>query len=151
MTARPCAYERMADLQPGLASYNRIAYYRFVTGDAEGAIEIMRKGISIGSPALGKSCVVPQPISSAMLFKTGAADEAERTYRQALAVFPGYHPALAGAARVAASRGRLNEAIRLLAEAHAKAPFPSTRGCLQACTAKPAKPPWQTSRLRCSM
>ena len=34
---------------PSLASYNRIAFYRFVTGDAVGAIDAMRLAIRAGS------------------------------------------------------------------------------------------------------
>src|SRR3954451_25478795 len=44
------AYQQMLDLRPGLASLNRVAFYRFVTGDAEGAISAMSDAIRAGSP-----------------------------------------------------------------------------------------------------
>jgi tetratricopeptide (TPR) repeat protein len=46
-----------------------------------------------------------------MLLKTGAIDEAEKAFRDALAAFPGYHPALAGMGRVLAARERYEEAV----------------------------------------
>src|SRR6185436_586129 len=68
------AYQTMADLRPDLASYNRVAFYRFVTGDAAGAIEIMRRAIRSGSsePENLAWCLADL---GRMLLKTGAADE----------------------------------------------------------------------------
>jgi Flp pilus assembly protein TadD len=65
-----------------------------------------------------------------MLLKTGATDEAERTFRQALELVPGYHPALAGLGRVQAARGKVQEAIRLLLLAQGKVPLPEYAGLL---------------------
>src|SRR5207253_7587240 len=39
------AYQKMVRLRPDLASYNRAAHYRFLSGDVPGAIEIMRSAI----------------------------------------------------------------------------------------------------------
>lgn len=123
------AYQTMADLRPSLASFNRVAFYRFVTGDTEGAIQIMRQAIRMGSPE-------PENVAwcladlGGMLFKTGAIAEAEAAYREALARFPGYHHALAGLGRIMASRGRWQEAIDLLLRAQAAAPFPEYAGLL---------------------
>ena len=92
-------YQRMVDARPNLASYNRVAFFRFVTGDGEGAIDVMRKAIRMGSP-------VPENMAwcladlGGMLFKTGAVADAEAAYRQALVRFPGYHHAFAGLARI---------------------------------------------------
>src|ERR1700733_8624320 len=43
------AYQRMVSLRPDLSSYNRASYYRFVAGDAPGAIEVMKRAIDAGS------------------------------------------------------------------------------------------------------
>jgi Flp pilus assembly protein TadD len=117
------AYQTMADLRPGLASYNRVAFYRFVTGDAEGAIEIMRRAIRTGSsePENLAWCLADL---GRMLFKTGAIGEAEQVFQQAVATFPGYHPALAGLGRIRALQGRFEDAIRLLLDAQKTVPFP---------------------------
>ncbi len=123
------AYQKMADLRPDLASYNRVAFYRFVTGDADGAIEIMRRGIRMGSPEPENLAWCLTDLGN-MLYKTGSNDAAEEAYRQALALFPGYHHALAGMGRVLAGRGRLREAIQSLLRAQARVPFPEYAGLL---------------------
>ena len=126
--AAETAYQRMADLRPGLASYNRIGFFRFITGDAEGAIQIMRKGIGIGgTPENLAWCLADL---GNMLFKTGAIDDAENAYREALAQWAGYHHALAGLGRVKAFRGQYDAAIRMLLKAQAQAPFPEYAGIL---------------------
>ena len=59
-----------------------------------------------------------------MLLKTGAVDDSETAYREALNIFPGFHHALAGLGRAAVSRGRLQEAVEMFRRAQAIAPFP---------------------------
>jgi Flp pilus assembly protein TadD len=123
------AYQTMVDLRPNLASYNRIAFYRFVTGDAQGAISVMRKAIGIGSP-------FPENVAwcltdlGQMLLKTGATDEAEAAFREALRVFPGYHAGLAGLGRVFAAQGRNAEAVEYFRRAQLQAPLPEYAGWL---------------------
>ena len=36
------AFAKMLALKPGLASYNRMGFYRFVTGDTPGGIALMQ-------------------------------------------------------------------------------------------------------------
>ena len=117
------AYQKMSDLRPSLASYNRIAFYRFVTGDAIGAIEAMRLAIRAGSrePENLAWCLTDLGM---MLWKTGAVNEAERAFREALVRFPGYHPALSGIGRVEAARGRPEAAIVSLLAAQSRVPLP---------------------------
>jgi tetratricopeptide (TPR) repeat protein len=98
-------YQTAADLRPDMASYNRVAFYRFVTGDAEGAIEIMRRAVQAGSREVENVAWCLAELGR-MLLKTGAIDEADQAFRQALALFPGYHPALAGLGRAQAEPGR---------------------------------------------
>ena len=67
------AYEQMVKLRPGLSSYNRVAWYRFVTGDAEGAIAAMRQAIHAAGAAPENLawCLVDL---GHMYFKTGRLD-----------------------------------------------------------------------------
>ena len=117
------AYQKMSDLRPSLASYNRIAFYRFVTGDPVGAIDAMRLAIRAGSrePENLAWCLTDLGM---MLWKTGAVNEADRAFREALARFPGYHPALGGIGRVEASRGRHEAAIQSFLAAQSRVPLP---------------------------
>jgi len=96
------AYDKMLALAPGPASYNRAAWYRFVTGDPEGSIEAMRKAVSAGGFAGEKAAWCLAELG-AIQFKTGRMDEARRSYEAALRAFPGYHPAHAGMGRVLAA------------------------------------------------
>ena len=45
------AYQKMVTLRPDLASYNRAAWFRFLSGDMPGAIDIMKRAIAAGSPS----------------------------------------------------------------------------------------------------
>lgn len=123
------AYQRAVDLRPNLATYNRVAFYRFVTGDAQGAIDTMRLAIRTGSrdPENVAWCLADL---GRMLLKTGATDEAESAFQQALAMFPGYHPALAGLGRVQAARGNLADAVRSVLDAQRAVPLPEYAGLL---------------------
>jgi Flp pilus assembly protein TadD len=123
------AYQRAVDLRPNLATYNRVAFYRFVTGDAEGAIDTMRLAVRTGSrePENVAWCLADL---GRMLLKTGATDEAESAFRQALAIFPGYHPAIAGLGRVQAARGSLASAVRSVLDAQRTVPLPEYAGLL---------------------
>ena len=123
------AYQTMADLRPNLASYNRVAFYRFVTGDAEGAVDTMRRAIRAGATEPENVAWCEADLGR-MLLKTGAIDDAEQAFQRALALFPRYHPALAGLGRAAAARKQWPEAIRLLLQAQAAAPFPEYTGLL---------------------
>ena len=122
-------YQKMTDVRPSLASYNRVAFYRFVTGDAPGAIEAMRLAIRTGSSEPENLAWCLADLGN-MLLKTGAVDDAERSYREALAIFPGYHIATAGLGRVELSRRHYEIAIQHLLAAKAVAPFPEYTGAL---------------------
>jgi tetratricopeptide (TPR) repeat protein len=45
------AYQKMIDLRPDLQSYTRVAYIRWLKGDLDGAIEVMRMAVTSGSPS----------------------------------------------------------------------------------------------------
>jgi len=133
------AYQKMSDLRPSLASYNRVSFYRFVTGDAEGAIAIMRQAIRMGSPEPENVAWCLADLGN-MLLKSGAGGEAERAYRDSLTSFPGYHHALFGLARVLAARQQFDGAIDTALQAQAKAPFPEYAGLLAQLYRKIGKP-----------
>ena len=116
-------YQMAVDLRPNLTTYNRVAFYRFVTGDADGGIDIMRLAIRSDSREAENVAWCLAELGR-MLLKTGSTGEAEVAFAQALTRFPGYHPAVAGLGRVQAIRGNYREAIPLLLAAQAKAPFP---------------------------
>ena len=44
------AYQKMIDLRPDLQSYTRVAHLRWLKGDLDGAIAVMRMAVTSGSP-----------------------------------------------------------------------------------------------------
>ena len=133
------AYQQMTDVRPGLSSFNRVAFYRFVTGDAQGAVAAMTNAIGAGSriPENLAWCLVDL---GWMNFKTGKIDEAAADFGNALRVFPGYHRASAGMGQLMAAQGRVAEAIEFYRQAQAVVPLPEYAAALDALYTTSGKP-----------
>jgi len=124
------AYQRMVSLRPDLSSYNRASYYRFVAGDAAGAIEVMKRAISAGSQSSENVAWCYVDLGN-MYFKIGQAADAERAYLSALRAFPGYYPAYAGLGRAYAAQGKIAQAIESYNRAQAAVPLVEYAGALE--------------------
>src|SRR3954469_9280479 len=94
--------QRMVDLQPNLASYARVSYFRELHGDLAGAIQSMQLAVSAGGDAPENVSYV-QTLLGYLYFEVGRLGDALEAYRTALSRFPGYVPASAGIANVEAS------------------------------------------------
>jgi tetratricopeptide (TPR) repeat protein len=117
------AFDTMARLEPALPSYARVSYARELQGGPRAAIAPMRAAIAAsgGEPeALAWSRVQ----LGKLFFSIGRLDAAERSYREALAAFPGYVFALEALAQTEAARGRFAKAIRLVRRAVERVPLP---------------------------
>jgi tetratricopeptide (TPR) repeat protein len=125
------AYKRMVDLRPDLSSLNRMSHYRFVTGDAAGAIVTMEQAVAAGSDAPEHVAWCQVDLGN-LHFKTGALEKAESSYRRALDTFAGYYPALAGLGKVAAARGNRDAAIGHYLRAYNILPLPEYAAALDA-------------------
>ncbi len=123
------AYQKMVVLRPDLASYNRAAWFRFLSGDMPGAIDIMKKAIAAGSPSSENTawCLVEL---GHLYLKNGQADEAEKAYSLAVRTFPGYHPGYAGIGRAQAAKGEFKAAIASYEKAQASTPLPDYAAAL---------------------
>ena len=116
-------FDRMASLKPSLASYARVAYARELRGDRMGAATAMRLALD----AAGGS---PEPTAWAhvelakLALGDGRVRAARLHARAALAIFPGYAPALEQQARVEAARQRLGVAVATARRAVASVPLP---------------------------
>jgi tetratricopeptide (TPR) repeat protein len=128
------AFQKMLAIRANLFSLNRMAYYRFITGDVESAISMMRDAVSAGSNAAATVaenkawCLVEL---GNMLFKTGQLVEAAAAYREAIAVFPTSHAAYAGLGAVQAGQGTLNDAVASYKHAQSITPMVQYAGALQ--------------------
>jgi tetratricopeptide (TPR) repeat protein len=123
------AYQRMVALRPNQASYNRLAYHRFVTGNAREAIELMTlaAGSASWAPENTAWCLVEL---GNMYFKTGQIEAAEQAYKDALALFDGYHSANAGLGRVEAAQTKIDSAMTHYKRAQASVPLPDYAAAL---------------------
>jgi len=134
------AYARLRDpIQPENESTalayereSRVAYLRFLRGDAQGAIKLMRDAIALATtlrlPAenvawseyqLGEIC-----------FKSGDIPDAEHAYRTGLLIDPNSYRNLAGLGEVRTAQERYSEAIALYQKALAVVPFPAFAAAL---------------------
>jgi len=124
------AYLKMFALRPGLSSYNRLAWHRFVTGDAVAAIALMHEAVEAGDPVAQNTAWCYAELGD-MYFKTGKLDEATEAYRSALDLFPSLHRAIAGLGQVEAARGHTIDAIRYYERAQSIVPLPQYAGELE--------------------
>ena len=116
------AYLKMFALRPNLASYNRLAYFRFVTGDVPNAIFLMKSAVESGDSQPENIAWCLAELGD-MYFKTGSIEEAQRAFRSAIDIFPTLHRALAGLGRIAASEKQFDVAIAYYKRAQSIVPL----------------------------
>jgi tetratricopeptide (TPR) repeat protein len=106
---------------PGLT---RAAYLRELFGDIEGAIELMDAAHRKISPGQleDRAWILTQ--LGHLHLQTGKVEIAEQIQRQALALFPQYHFALANLAKVRTAQQKYGEAADLLRQRYQTAPHP---------------------------
>jgi tetratricopeptide (TPR) repeat protein len=114
---------RMVRLKANLTAYTRISYFRELHGDLSGALQAMRLAVSAGSGS-PEGEAYAQGLQGKLLFDLGRYGAAERAYRQASAIDPGYPPALAGIAAIEAANGEPGPAIRHYRNVVERLPLP---------------------------
>lgn len=115
--------QQMIDLQPNLASYARVSYFRELHGDLAGATRAMRLAISAGGGAPENVAYV-QTLLGDLEATRGRTRAARRAYAAALAGVAGYVPALASRAQLDAATGRLEPAIGAYEDIVRRRPLP---------------------------
>jgi tetratricopeptide (TPR) repeat protein len=115
--------QAMVDLRPDLASYSRVSYLRELMGDRDGALLAMEQAAMAGY-GYPENIAWVQTQFGNLHFDGGDLGAANRSYAAALAAVPGYAPALAGQAKVAAANGDLDRAADLYARAVRAIPLP---------------------------
>lgn len=123
------AYQKMVNLHPDLASYNRAAYFRFINNDVDNALKFMNMAISAGS-SMAENTAWCEVELGKMQLKTGKTPQAEQSFQAALRYFPNYHPALAGLAQVRAEMKDWKGAIANMKLAQQATPFPDYAAAL---------------------
>jgi tetratricopeptide (TPR) repeat protein len=133
--------QAMVDRRPSLAALARVSYVRELHGDRAGAVAAMAQAMTAGAPRAGDQASVAVLLGDLHL---GGGDlaAASRAYDRALAVLPGYPPAEAGIARVAAASGDIEGAVARLEPVVRRVPSPewaALLGDLHAALGRPAE------------
>jgi tetratricopeptide (TPR) repeat protein len=105
---------------------SRMSFLRFVAGDTQGAIQLMRSAVrtALAMNMPSENIAWSQYQLGENLFLAGEIGAAEKAYLASLEKCPNYYRALAGLAKVRASQNRYAEAVKLYKEAIARVPYP---------------------------
>ena len=117
------AFDTMAQLKPGLASYARISYGRELLGQTSGAIQAMQMAVDAATSEREPTAWTRWQLGK-LYWSVGRLDAAEHEYRASLSAFPGYVYALDALAQVEAARGRTRTAVALDRRAVNRMPLP---------------------------
>ncbi|MGA8233471.1 MAG: tetratricopeptide repeat protein [Candidatus Acidiferrales bacterium] len=111
---------------------SRMSFLRFVAGDTQGAIQLMRSAVRTAM----ETHMPPENIAwseyqlGEEFFLAGETKAAEKAYLASLDECPNYYRALAGLAKVRASQGRYIDAVKLYQGAIARVPYPEYAAAL---------------------
>jgi len=117
------SFDRMNKLRPSLSSYARVSYGRELIGHTSGAIRAMKLAVDAATGGAEPTAWTHVQLGK-LYFNHGRYDEAEREYRVALQVFPGYAYGLDALAQVLGATGRHRQAIAAERQAVDAIPLP---------------------------
>jgi tetratricopeptide (TPR) repeat protein len=113
----------MLKLRPGnIPALTRAAYLREIFGDLDGALDLMMMAFRQTPVAQTEDRAWILTQMAHLKLQTGKPAEATQALRQALAIFPDYHYALANLAKVLIEESRYDDAIPLLQRRYEAAP-----------------------------
>ena len=118
------AYQAMLDLKPDPQGYARAAHIRWLKGDVDGAIELMRMAASGVSPCDAESAAWMRTQLARYLWQTQLHDDAAGALDIALESQKDYPPALFLRGRMLLAAGRIDDAIQSLRPAAKGNPLP---------------------------
>jgi Flp pilus assembly protein TadD len=119
------AAQWMLDLRPGnVPGALRAAYLRELFGDLDGAYELMIEAYGSLPPDESEERAWTLTQLGLLRLAAGRLEEAEPLLAGALQLFPGYHYALGGMAKLRLAQGRFVEAAELEGQRYEAAPHP---------------------------
>jgi tetratricopeptide (TPR) repeat protein len=124
LTEAVAAYQRMIDLKPDLQSYTRVAHMRWLKGDLEGAIEVMRMAVTSGSPGDSEPTAWAYTRLGIYELQAGDTEIAAKSAAMAFQFAGNYPAALLLRARILMTQGKAEEAIESLQHAAALTRLP---------------------------
>lgn len=124
LAAAADAYQKMLDLKPFYQSYTRAAHLRWLRGDLQGAIEVIRLAIDTASPRDPESSAWAWTRLAAYELQGGRLGEAANAADTALRHQPDYAAALLMQGRTLLARKEVTAAIDVLRRAARLNPLP---------------------------
>jgi tetratricopeptide (TPR) repeat protein len=124
------AYQRMIDQKPTPEAYSRAAHMRWLKGDLSGAIELMEMAASASDPDDAESSAWARVRLAAYYLQAGDLTRASKSIEAALALQPGYPPALLAKGRLLLAEGKARESLDPLRQAAASIPLPEYQWAL---------------------
>jgi len=124
LTEAAAAYQKMIDLKPFYQSYTRAAHLRWLTGDLDGAIELIHKAIEAASPRTPEAIAWGYTRLAGFELQRGDLDRSTSAIDSALSFQPEYPAALLARGRVLLARTRYREAADVLERAAVLNPLP---------------------------
>jgi tetratricopeptide (TPR) repeat protein len=118
------AYQKMMDLKPFYQSYTRAAHMRWLKGDLNGAIEVIRLAIASASPRDPESSAWAWTRLAGYDLQAGRLSAAMQAADTALRYQPNYAAALFTRGRIFVAMPRLSDAVAALRQAARLNPLP---------------------------
>lgn len=118
------SYQRGVDLKPGLQSYARVGWMRWLIGDLPGAIEATELATEAASPSDPESLAWVRTRLAQFRLAAGDLDGAQRDLDVAAAALPDHPPTLLIAGRLALARNTPESALEPLRRAAEAEPLP---------------------------
>jgi tetratricopeptide (TPR) repeat protein len=111
---------------------SRISFLRFVAGDTQGAIQLMRSAVltAMETHMPTENIAWSQYQLGEELVLAGETNAAEKAYLSSLDECPNYYRPIAGLAKVRASQGRYSDAVKLYQAAIQRVPYPEYAAAL---------------------
>jgi tetratricopeptide (TPR) repeat protein len=118
------AYQKMVDLRPDLQSYARAAHVRWLTGDLDGAIQLIKLATAAGSPNDPETGAWVFTRLALYQFQRNATKSALESCAAALALESDYAPAMLIRGRILLALNRTADALIELQHAAELNPLP---------------------------
>jgi tetratricopeptide (TPR) repeat protein len=125
------AYQKMVDLRPDLQSYARAAHVRWLTGDLDGALELMNLATSASSPNDPEAAAWAFTRLARYQLQRGATKQALQSCDAALSLQSDYAPAMLARGRTLLAMNRAPEALVELQRAAKLNPLPEYQSALE--------------------
>jgi len=117
LTEAVTAYQKMIDLKPDLQSYTRVAHIRWLKGDLDGSIEVMRMAVTSGNPRDAEATAWTYTRLGIYELQAGDTEIATKSAEIAFQFAPNYAAALLLRGRILLAQGKAEEAIESLQHA----------------------------------